>query len=115
MNKLGAAPAVAIYGGSAGDTLCRGRQIGEISLQNSFPPPPFSMTTQCILIPPRYLTLVTVVALNAGTEVSYPRFVSNCSCPRQYVLRTTCGGEPGVSGACSTGFGLDGGTLESGF
>jgi hypothetical protein len=99
VNTIGHAPWVSIYGNSSG-AGCSGSQIGEVGFQNIFPPPPYTVTTQCVSIPQRFLAQVMVNPLNVGTEISNLRFVSGCQCPRMRLVRTVCGSPSGVSGAC---------------
>jgi len=99
MNKLGDTPAVGIYENSNG-AQCQGNQLGEIWFNDISPPPRNTTTSQCISVPPRFMAQLTLAALNAGTEISNPRFVARCDCPRRMVYRTTCGLPADVSGAC---------------
>jgi hypothetical protein len=93
-------PAVAIYGGNSGNTQCSGSLIGELWIGTNHAPPVSTATTQCVRVSQQSLTHVKIVALNAGTAVSHPRFVSGCACPRRLIRKTTCGYEGSDSGAC---------------
>jgi hypothetical protein len=99
-NTGGQAPAVAIYASNSGNSLCFGSQIGEVWFQSN-DPPLGSVTTQCIRVPPQFVTEVTLTALNAGTMIRNPRFVSGCACPRQFIVNTNCGYQGSTSGFCS--------------
>jgi hypothetical protein len=99
VNTVGQAPFVSIYGNSSG-AECAGFQIGEVAFRNNFPPPPYTVTTQCVSIPRQFLAQVMVNPLNVGTEISNLRFVSGCECPRMKLVHTVCGSASGVSAAC---------------
>jgi len=98
-NSLGAPPTVGLYSSDSG-MLCSGSQIGEVWTRSDYTPPAFSTTTQCLRVPRQFMTHLTLAALNNGTVVSKPRFVSGCSCPRSLVVNTSCGYQGGPAGSC---------------
>jgi hypothetical protein len=99
VNTLGIAPRVGIYANSSG-TPCSGSQIGEVGFDDILPPPLYAKTTQCLPVPRQLLAQLTLSGLSAGTEISNPRFVAGCDCPRSTVLRTECRPPSDISGAC---------------
>jgi hypothetical protein len=98
VNKWTSTPAVAVL---SGNTACGGAPLGQISVPFPAGLPWGAQVTHCIRAPRELGTILTLVPIGA-TEVSRPRFVSGCECPRVLTPSSSvCSIEvPGGSSAC---------------
>ena len=71
---------------------CSGSALGH-ALFNPSPPVLRRWTTQCVHLPNKSIDRIVVVSKAPGTTVANLRFVSDCKCPRQLVVPTSCGWE----------------------
>jgi hypothetical protein len=91
-------PVVGLY---TSDVSCGGWQLGEIWLTGESPPAPNTWTTQCVRLPLQWQSKLSIVPATGNTYVGYPRFVSDCECPRTLMHRNTCRVEgPSDGGGC---------------
>jgi hypothetical protein len=78
VNKWTSTPAVAVL---SGNTACGGVPLGQIAVPFPSGLPWGAHVTHCVRVPRELGTILTLVPIGA-TELSRPRFVSGCECPR---------------------------------
>lgn len=82
-------PGFAVYSGN-----CSGRMLGEVWFNDEQPPPPGSITTQCVNL--YYVDThptITVQAFSQGDTITNLRAVSSCDCARSLTTDSSCGAQ----------------------